>query len=88
MDFKYFKVTVDNHVANVAFNRPEKANSLHMPMWRELKAVFDPDFTWLARCANKMGVIDEIPLTLLSISSRSSLLSRALIPFIRSSRGV
>lgn len=41
MDLKYLKVTIENHVAQVSFNRPEKANSLHMPAWEEMKAVFE-----------------------------------------------
>ena len=41
MDLKYLKVTIENHVAQVSFNRPEKANSLHMPAWYEMKFVFD-----------------------------------------------
>lgn len=41
MDLKYLKVTIENHVAQVAFNRPEKANSLHTPAWEEMKAVFE-----------------------------------------------
>jgi enoyl-CoA hydratase len=41
MDLKYLKVTIVNHVAQVSFNRPEKANSLHMPAWEEMKTVFE-----------------------------------------------
>jgi enoyl-CoA hydratase len=41
MDLKYLKVTIENHVAQVSFNRPEKDNSLHMPAWYEMKFVFD-----------------------------------------------
>ncbi len=41
MDLKYLKVTIENHVAQVSFNRPEKANSLHMPAWEEMKSVFE-----------------------------------------------
>ncbi|MFK7770900.1 MAG: crotonase/enoyl-CoA hydratase family protein [Saprospiraceae bacterium] len=41
MDLKYLKVTIENHVAQVSFNRPEKANSLHMPAWYEMKSVFE-----------------------------------------------
>ena len=41
MDLKYLKVTIENHVAQVSFNRPKKANSLHMPAWEEMKSVFE-----------------------------------------------
>lgn len=41
MDYKYLKVTIENHIAQVSFNRPEKANSLHMPAWEEMKATFE-----------------------------------------------
>ena len=41
MDLNYLKVTIENHIAQVSFNRPEKANSLHMPAWNEMKSVFE-----------------------------------------------
>lgn len=41
MDLKYLKVTIENYVAQVSFNRPEKANSLHMPAWEEMKSIFE-----------------------------------------------
>ncbi|MGH1362307.1 MAG: crotonase/enoyl-CoA hydratase family protein [Calditrichia bacterium] len=39
--YESFSVTIENHIAQVAFNRPEKANSLHVKAWEELKAVFE-----------------------------------------------
>ena len=41
MNYNFFKVTIQDHIAQVAFNRPEKANSLHMPMWEEMQQVFE-----------------------------------------------
>jgi len=37
----YFKVEIDNKVATVTFNRPEKSNALHMPAWTEMKEIFN-----------------------------------------------
>jgi len=41
MDYKTFKVNIENHIAQVAFNRPEKANSLNQQAWEEMKAIFE-----------------------------------------------
>lgn len=41
MDQKYFKVEIENKIAQVAFNRPDKANALHMEAWQEMKAIFE-----------------------------------------------
>ncbi len=41
MDYTSFKVTINNHIAQVSFNRPEKANCLHMPAWEEMQAIFE-----------------------------------------------
>ena len=40
MTYQFFNVNIENHIANIAFNRPDKANSLHMPMWEEMQAIF------------------------------------------------
>lgn len=40
-NYTYFKVTVENHIAQVAFNRPDKANSLVMPAWEEMQQIFE-----------------------------------------------
>lgn len=40
-NFKYFKVDVNQRIAEVSFNRPDKANSLHVPAWEEMKEVFN-----------------------------------------------
>ncbi len=34
-------VSIDDHVAEVALNRPDKANSMNSAMWRELQACFE-----------------------------------------------
>jgi len=41
MTYQYFKVEIENKVASVAFNRPEKSNALHMPAWTEMKEIFN-----------------------------------------------
>jgi enoyl-CoA hydratase len=40
MKYEYFKVDISNHIAEVKFNRPEKANSLHTPAWEEMAVIF------------------------------------------------
>lgn len=40
MDYRSFTVTVSDHIAEVCFNRPEKANALHEPAWLELRDIF------------------------------------------------
>ena len=39
--YSFFKVTIQNNIATVSFNRPEKANSLHMPAWEEMRDIFN-----------------------------------------------
>ena len=41
MSYQFFKVQIDNHIAQVSFNRPEKANSLHLPAWEEMQLIFE-----------------------------------------------
>ena len=41
MTYESFKVTIENHIATVAFNRPDKANSLHEQAWKEMQQVFE-----------------------------------------------
>ncbi|WP_341227673.1 crotonase/enoyl-CoA hydratase family protein [uncultured Arcticibacterium sp.] len=41
MNYKHFKVEVASHIAEVRFNRPEKANSLHGPAWEEMQQIFE-----------------------------------------------
>lgn len=40
MEYTSFLVTVEDHIATVSFNRPEKANSLHEKAWEEMPQVF------------------------------------------------
>lgn len=40
-EYTSFKVEINNHIAQVSFNRPEKANSLHITAWEEMKAIFE-----------------------------------------------
>ena len=41
MNFQTLEVTLENGIAHVAFNRPEKANALNQKGWNELKACFE-----------------------------------------------
>lgn len=41
MEFTTFKFSIIDHVAHVAFNRPEKRNSLNEKAWDEMRAVFE-----------------------------------------------
>ncbi|MEM6965611.1 MAG: crotonase/enoyl-CoA hydratase family protein [Bacteroidota bacterium] len=41
MDFQFFKIDIHDHVASVSFNRPNKSNALHGPMWEEMKLLFE-----------------------------------------------
>ncbi len=41
MEYKYFKVAIENKIAQVAFNRPEKANALNMASWKEMQLIFE-----------------------------------------------
>ena len=39
MNYSHFLVSIVDKVAHVSFNRPQKANALHMPAWEELKTI-------------------------------------------------
>jgi enoyl-CoA hydratase len=39
--YQYFTIALSDQVAHISFNRPDKANSLHMPAWEEMKAIFE-----------------------------------------------
>jgi len=41
MAYSSFLLSVEDKVANVSFNRPQKANSLNLAAWEELKAVME-----------------------------------------------
>jgi enoyl-CoA hydratase len=41
MNYKYFSVQLENKIAHVAFNRPEKSNALHMEAWLEMQSIFE-----------------------------------------------
>lgn len=41
MEYQYFKVEIENHIAQVAFNRPAKANALVLRAWEEMKLIFE-----------------------------------------------
>ena len=41
MTFSFFKIQIDNKIAQISFNRPEKANALHLKAWEEMQQVFE-----------------------------------------------
>jgi enoyl-CoA hydratase len=41
MAFETFELIIENHVAQVVFNRPERANALNQKAWDEMKAIFE-----------------------------------------------
>ncbi|MEM9885883.1 MAG: crotonase/enoyl-CoA hydratase family protein [Bacteroidota bacterium] len=41
MSYEMFQVEIENHIASVTFNRPEKANAIHQKGWEEMKAIFE-----------------------------------------------
>ena len=41
MSFETFEYSVENHVAHVVLNRPEKVNALNKTAWKELKEIFE-----------------------------------------------
>jgi enoyl-CoA hydratase/carnithine racemase len=52
--FTTLRVTLDNHVARIELNRPEKANAMELAMWHELRAAAQ----WLdATPEARIGVI-------------------------------
>jgi enoyl-CoA hydratase len=48
-----FSIQVENHVAHVVFNRPDKMNALDRKGWQELKMVFD----WCNATADVRAVV-------------------------------
>ncbi len=41
MNNKHFKVKIEHKIAQVFFNRPEKANALDMDAWTEMQTIFE-----------------------------------------------
>lgn len=41
MNYSHFNVEIENKIAQVAFNRPEKSNALNMEAWLEMRSVFE-----------------------------------------------
>ncbi|PHN05081.1 crotonase/enoyl-CoA hydratase family protein [Flavilitoribacter nigricans] len=39
--YQHFQVSIDEYIARVNINRPEKANALHREAWEELQTVFE-----------------------------------------------
>ena len=40
MGFKTLTVTLENHIATVRLNRPDKANAMNVDMWQEIRQAF------------------------------------------------
>jgi enoyl-CoA hydratase len=52
-DFETLALTVEEHVATVTLNRPDKANCMNAALWRELQACFE----WLDESDSVRAVI-------------------------------
>lgn len=39
--FRFFEITIRDYVAQVSFNRPHKANALHLEAWEEMQRLFE-----------------------------------------------
>ena len=55
MNYTRFKIEIENGVAHVIINRPEKANALDLLSWQELQSVFE-----------EMDTSDEVRVVILS----------------------
>ena len=52
MAYQTLTVSLENHIATIRLNRPEKANAMNMPMWQEIRKAFQwVDATAEARVA-------------------------------------
>lgn len=41
MEYKSFEVTIENHIAHISINKPDKANALHTRDWATLRQAFE-----------------------------------------------
>ena len=56
MTYQTLSVTLENHIATVRLNRPEKANAMNAAMWQEIRQAFEwVDRTPEARVAVLQG---------------------------------
>ena len=56
MEFETLSVTLEDHIATVRLNRPEKANAMNATMWQEIRKAFEwVDATPEARVAILQG---------------------------------
>ena len=53
MKFETLAVSENDGVAHIALNRPDKANAMNGPMWKELKAAFE----WLDTGKARVGIL-------------------------------
>ena len=40
MTYQTLSVTLENHIATVRLNRPDKANAMNAAMWQEIRQAF------------------------------------------------
>ncbi|HET8869532.1 MAG TPA: crotonase/enoyl-CoA hydratase family protein [Aquabacterium sp.] len=55
MNFETVSVSVDNHIATVRLNRPEKANAMNLAMWHDIRKAFN----WIDETAEARVAIIE-----------------------------
>ncbi|MDO9237989.1 MAG: crotonase/enoyl-CoA hydratase family protein [Aquabacterium sp.] len=55
MNFDTVSVTLDQHIATVRLNRPEKANAMNLAMWHDIRKAF----TWVDETAEARVAIIE-----------------------------
>ena len=56
MTYQTLSVTLENHIATVRLNRPDKANAMNAAMWQEIRQAFQwVDETPEARVAILQG---------------------------------
>ena len=55
MKYNHFRIEIENKIAQVAFNRPEKSNALNMDAWTEMGIIFET-----------LSINDEVRVVILS----------------------
>lgn len=62
MQFETLEVSLENHIATVRLNRPDKANAMSATMWQEIRQAFQwVDTTPEARVAVLQGRASSSP---------------------------
>ncbi len=55
MEFETVSVTLDQHIATVRLNRPEKANAMNAAMWNDIRKAFN----WIDETAEARVAVIE-----------------------------